>query len=159
GLWGGSGASTNSLSDTYRGPGPFSEPEAQAVRELVGTRQVVTLISNHTYSNLVLRPPGVLDFGFPLEEPQLAALGARMASRNGCSNTRGLGRNDTTETPETWPFGPAGAVSYPLKRVSSQSPPPFETGVVAEYLGLAPAAGAGRGGNRAAYYDMLEATA
>ena len=31
--------------------------------------------------------------------------------------------------------------------------------MVAEYLGLAPAEGAGQGGNREAYYEMLEATA
>ena len=31
--------------------------------------------------------------------------------------------------------------------------------MVGEYLGRAPAAGAGKGGNRAAYFDMLEATA
>ena len=37
--------------------------------------------------------------------------------------------------------------------------PPFEQGVVAEYLGQAPAAGAGKGGNREAYYEMLASTA
>jgi hypothetical protein len=159
GLWGGPGASPSSLSDTYRGPGPFSEPEVQAVRELVGTRQVVALISNHTYSNLVLRPPGVLDFGFPLEEPQLAALGAQLASHNGYSNIPGFGLYDTTGTTEDWTFWSAGAVSYTFEIGASEFHPPYETGVVAEYLGLPPAAGAGHGGNRAAYYDMLEATA
>jgi hypothetical protein len=33
--------------------------------------------------------------------------------------------------------------------------PPFATGVVAEYVGKAPAAGAGKGGNRQAFLDML----
>ena len=31
--------------------------------------------------------------------------------------------------------------------------------MVAEYLGLSPAAGAGKGGNREAYYEMLKSTA
>ena len=31
--WGGTGASTDPASDTYRGPGPWSEPETQAVHE------------------------------------------------------------------------------------------------------------------------------
>src|SRR5690606_15889333 len=59
GVWGGPGASATFADPTYRGPAPFSEPEIQNVRELVSSRQVTTLISNHTFSNLVLRPNGV----------------------------------------------------------------------------------------------------
>ena len=70
GLWGGSGASTLWFSDTFRGDGPFSEPEVQNVRRLQSTRPITNLITNHTYSNLVLRPPGVAAFGFPLDEPE-----------------------------------------------------------------------------------------
>ena len=44
---------------TYRGAEAFSEPETQNIRELVSSRQVTTLITNHTFSNLVLRPNGV----------------------------------------------------------------------------------------------------
>jgi hypothetical protein len=159
GLWGGSGASPAPLSDVYRGPGPFSEPETQNIRELVASRQVVSLITNHTFGNLVLRPPGVLDYGFPLEEPQMAALGARMTSRNGYANIPGFGLYDTTGTTEDWTFWSAGGLGYTFEIGPNEFHPPYETGVVAEYLGLAPAAGAGKGGNRAAYYDMLEATA
>ena len=90
GLWGGSGASVNWSDDTFRGDAPFSEPEVQNVRELVSSRQVTNLITNHTYSNLVLRPPGVADFGFPLEEPAYKALGASLTAHNGYSNDPGL---------------------------------------------------------------------
>ncbi len=69
GLWGGAGASTDWSDDTYRGDGPFSEPETQNIHELAQSRQITNLITNHTYSNLVLRPPGVAEMGFPLEEP------------------------------------------------------------------------------------------
>ncbi len=79
GIWGGAGASTNWSDDTYRGDAPFSEPESQNIRDLQSTRSITNLITNHTFSNLVLRPPGVADFGAPLEEPQYKALGARMA--------------------------------------------------------------------------------
>src|SRR5215213_3667032 len=65
GIWGGGGASTNWSNDTYRGDGPFSEPETRNIRELQSTRSVTNLITNHTFSNLVLRPPGVADYGFP----------------------------------------------------------------------------------------------
>ena len=59
GFWGGPGASANWRSDTYRGDGPGSEPETDNIRRLVSQRQVTNLITNHTYSNLVLRVPGV----------------------------------------------------------------------------------------------------
>lgn len=159
GLWGGSGASLTPTNDAYRGPAPFSEPEAQNIRELVGSRPVTVLVTNHTYSNLILRPPGTVDQGFPLDEPQQAALGALMASRNGYENIPGYGLYDTTGTTEDWTFWTAGALSYTFEIGPSEFHPPYETGVVAEYLGLPPAAGAGKGGNRAAFYDALEATA
>ena len=98
GLWGGPGASTSVNNDTYRGPSPFSEPETQNIRELVASRQVVMVVSNHTYSNLVLRAPGTVDQGFPLDEPQQAALGAQMASHNGYDSIPGFGLYDTTGT-------------------------------------------------------------
>jgi hypothetical protein len=158
GFWGGSGASLNPLDETYRGTGPFSEPESQNVRKLVGERQVTNLITNHTYSNLLLRVPGVADVGFPLEEPQYKALGAKMAAHNGYSNIPGFGLYDTTGGTEDWTFWSAGPLSYTFEIGPDEFHPPYETGVVAEYLGKAPAEGAGKGGNRAAYYDMLEAT-
>ena len=159
GLWGGSGASTSVQNDTYRGPGPFSEPEVQNIRELVGSRQVSVLVTNHTYGNLILRPPGTFAMGAPVDEPVLAALGATMASRNGYDNIPGYGLYDTTGTTEDWTFWTAGTLSYTFEIGPSEFHPPFETGVVAEYLGLAPAAGAGMGGNRAAFYDALAAAA
>ncbi len=159
GLWGGAGASLNPLGETYRGPGPFSEPEIQNVRELIATRQIVTLITNHTYSNLVLRVPGTIDQGFPLEEPLYKALGARMAAHNRYDNIPGFGLYDTTGAAEDWSFWSAGGLGFTFEIGPDEFHPPFETGVVAEYLGLAPAAGAGQGGNREAYYEMLAATA
>jgi hypothetical protein len=159
GLWGGGGASVNWSDDTYRGDEPFSEPEVQNVRELISSRQVTNLITNHTYSNLVLRPPGVADFGFPLEEPQYKALGASMAAHNGYSNDPGFGLYDTTGSTEDWSFWTTGGLAFTFEIGGSEFHPPFASGVEAEYLGLPPAAGAGKGGNREAYYAMLDATA
>jgi hypothetical protein len=159
GLWGGAGASVTWFDDTFRGDAPFSEPEVQNVRELVSSRQVTNLITNHTYSNLVLRPPGVADFGFPLEEPAYRALGASLAAHNGYSNDPGFGLYDTTGATEDWSFWSTGGFAFTFEIGPEEFHPPYATGVEAEYLGLAPAAGAGRGGNREAYYTMLEATA
>jgi hypothetical protein len=159
GLWGGSGASVSWFDDTFRGDAPFSEPEVQNIRELVSSRQVTNLITNHTYSNLVLRPPGVADFGFPLEEPQYKALGASLTAHNGYSNDPGFGLYDTTGTTEDWSFWSTGGFAFTFEIGPDEFHPPYARGVEAEYLGLRPAAGAGKGGNREAYYTMLEATA
>jgi Zinc carboxypeptidase len=158
-FWGGSGASVDPLDDTFRGTGPFSEPETQNIRELQSTRTITNLITNHTFSNLILRPPGVVDVGPPLEEPLLKDLGARMAGHNGYSNIPGYGLYDTTGSTEDWTFWVAGSLGYTFEIGDVDFHPPYEQGVVAEYLGLAPAAGAGLGGNREAYYEMLESTA
>jgi Zinc carboxypeptidase len=159
GLWGGSGASVTWFDETFRGDAPFSEPEVQNVRELISARQVTNLITNHTYSNLVLRPPGVADFGFPLEEPIYRALGASLAAHNGYSNDPGFGLYDTTGATEDWSFWSTGGLAFTFEIGGTEFHPPYADGVEAEYLGLPPAAGAGKGGNREAYYAMLQATA
>ena len=159
GFWGGGGASPNPLSDTFRGTGPFSEPETQNVRALHSERQITNLITNHTFSNLVLRPPGVADVGFPLEEPLLKDLGAKMTSHNDYANDPSFALYDTTGATEDWTFWTAGGLGYTFEIGPNEFHPPYQDGVVAEYLGLAPAEGAGQGGNREAYYEMLEATA
>jgi hypothetical protein len=159
GFWGGPGASTERLAADFRGTGPFSEPETQNIRWLHSERQITNLITNHTYSNLLLRPPGVVDVGFPLDEPLLKDLGARMAAHNGYANGPSFGLYDTTGATEDWTFWTAGGLGYTFEIGPTEFHPPYQTGVVAEYRGLAPAEGAGKGGNREAYYEMLASTA
>ena len=159
GLWGGSGASLTWFDDTFRGDAPFSEPETQNIRELISSRQVTNLITNHTYSNLVLRPPGVASFGFPLEEPEYKALGASLAAHNGYSNIPGFGLYDTTGATEDWSFWSTGGWAFTFEIGPDEFHPPYAKGVEDEYRGEDLAAGAGKGGNREAYYTMLQATA
>ena len=158
GFWGGPGASPIWSSDTYRGPRPFSEPETQNVRELVSERQVTTLISNHTYSNLVLRPPGQFDTQAPADEPVYRALGRDLARNNGYTNQPSSALYETTGTTEDWSYWNTGGLGFTFEIGESEFHPPYRTGVVAEYLGRAPAPGAGEGGNRGAYFRMLGAT-
>lgn len=54
------GSSTSPSSDTYRGPSPFSEPETQAMRDLVNSRRFRVALNYHTYSNLLIYPYGAL---------------------------------------------------------------------------------------------------
>ncbi len=163
GLWGGPGASDVFADPTYRGPAPFSEPEIQNVRELVSSRQVTTLISNHTFSNLVLRPNGVHPDtighdGHPVgdapDEEGLKALGAKMAAANGYANIHGWELYDTTGTTEDWSYNATGGYGYTFEIGANEFHPPFPE-VVDEYLGAGQYAGKG---NREAFLIALENT-
>ncbi|MBN1164205.1 MAG: immune inhibitor A [Candidatus Krumholzibacteriota bacterium] len=52
------GSSPNTSSPTYRGPGPFSEPETQAVRDFCNTREFTASLSYHSYGELIIYPWG-----------------------------------------------------------------------------------------------------
>ncbi len=53
-----SGSSSSSSEETYRGTGPFSEPESQALRDFIQSHQFEITVSYHSYSNLILWPWG-----------------------------------------------------------------------------------------------------
>ena len=152
GLWGGPGASALPLYDTYRGAGPFSEPESQNIRELISSRQVTTLITNHTFSNLVLRPPGVRAQGPPPDEQIYAALGARMAAQNGYTNQPSYALYDTTGTTEDWSYYATGGLGYTFEIGSEFFHPAYEK-TIAEYRGAGALAGKG---NRGAYLLAMQ---
>ena len=60
--WGGPGSSGNTNSDTYRGSGPFSEPETQAIRDdVMAQSNTVAFFDVHCYSQLILWPYGYDD--------------------------------------------------------------------------------------------------
>jgi hypothetical protein len=165
GFWGGPGTAGTvpeptserpaGLADpTYRGPGPFSEPETQNIRELVSGEHVTTLITNHTFSNLVLRPPGLRAQGDTADEAIYADLGARMAAQSGYTNQHSYQLYDTTGTTEDWSYYATGGLGYTFE-IGEEFHPPFPT-VVDQYLGAGPYAGKG---NREAYLIALENTA
>ena len=54
--WGEAGASSNTGSDTYRGPSAFSEPCTQAVRDFATKHKFTSSVSFHSYSQLILWP-------------------------------------------------------------------------------------------------------
>jgi Zinc carboxypeptidase len=161
GFWGGPGASDQLADPTYRGASPFSEPETQNIRELISGRQVTTMITTHTFSNLVLRPNGVhpqtegpdgLPIGDPPDEAPLKALGARMAAQNGYRNIHGWELYDTTGTTEDWSYNATGGFGYTFEIGPREFHPPFPE-VVDEYLGAGEYAGKG---NREAFLIALE---
>jgi len=175
-FWGGPGASGDATNETYYGPGPFSEPETKNIRQLVSTRQVTTLITNHTFSALVLRPPGLASQPDPIDEPIYKALGDAMSAENGYSSQKGYELYDTSGTTEDWSYNATGGLGFTYEIYCDGIPDPTPvigdprcTGnfhptypnVVAEYDGTSSFANAstGGGGNREAYFLALENTA
>jgi PAS domain-containing protein len=162
GYWGGPGASDLFTDPTYRGGEAFSEPETQNIRELVSSRQVTTLITNHTFSNLVLRPNGAapdlvppsegLPLGDPYDEEALKALGDHMAAQNGYTSQHAWELYDTTGSTEDWSYNATGGFGYTFEIGADEFHPPFPA-VVDEYLGAGEYTGKG---NREAYLLALE---
>ncbi|MEV3989918.1 M14 family zinc carboxypeptidase [Streptomyces sp. NPDC049837] len=164
GFWGGPGAAAEPVQATYRGAAPFSEPETRNIRELVSGRQVTGLITNHTFSNLVLRPNGVapdtvgpdgLPIGNPPDEAAMKELGDRMADQNGYTSQHSWELYDTTGTTEDWSYNATGGYGYTFEIGPDEFHPPFPE-VVDEYVGAGPYAGKG---NREAFLLALESAA
>ena len=162
-FWGGPGASAEPADPTYHGPARFSEPETRAVRHLVRHRHVTTLITNHTFSNLVLRPNGVnpqtigpdgLPVGAAADEAAMRRLGKRMTNQNGYANQHGWELYDTTGTTEDWSYNGTGGYGYTFEIGDKEFHPPYQQ-VVGQYLGRGEYAGKG---NREAYFIALKNT-
>jgi hypothetical protein len=157
GFWGGFGASTEWYDDTFRGDGPGDTPEVDAVRQLVSDRAVTVLITNHTYSNLILRPPSLVSTGKAPDELQYKALADSMAEANQYTSQSAYQLYDTSGSTEDWSYWNTGGYGFTFEIGPDNFHPEFADAVVGEYLGLAPAAGEGLGGNREAYYRAAEA--
>jgi hypothetical protein len=69
---GSSGATAN---ETYRGPGPASEPETKAIMAFHGAHPPAASVSYHTYSGLVLFPYGFRQGALAPDLPIYRALG------------------------------------------------------------------------------------
>lgn len=161
GLWGGPGAASEFVDPTYRGAEPFSEPETRNIQELISSRQVTMMISNHTFSNLVLRPNGVHPdtigpdghpVGDPPDEEAMKQIGADFADQNGYQNIHGWQLYDTTGTTEDWSYNATGGYGFTFEIGPHEFHPPFPD-VVEEYLGAGEYAGRG---NREAYLRAFE---
>ncbi len=80
------GSSPVPASDVYRGTGPFSEPEPEAVRRLVLGRSFRAMISFHSFSQVILYPWGYVNTPAPTEtelDAVARAMSGLMAAVNG----------------------------------------------------------------------------
>jgi Zinc carboxypeptidase len=136
-LWGGLGASPDPTSQAYHGPGPFSEPETQAVRDYTRTHQVTALITLHNVAALVLRPPGLHDGGLAPDETRMKQLGDAMAADAGYTSEFGFQLYDTAGTTEDYTYAAQGGYGFTIEI----GPPngsfhmPYQVGFVDEWTG------------------------
>lgn len=142
--WGGNGASSYYAADDYRGPGPFSEPEAQAVHEFSQRLQITNFQTIHNIAALVLRPPGFRAQGLAPDEERLKALGDAMEAATGYSSEYGFQLYEVTGATEDWNYDAQGAFGYTIElggRSGFQGP--FKDNVVDQYIGTGARRGKG----------------
>ena len=75
-----------------------------------------------------------------------------MASHNQYTSQASYQLYDTSGSTEDWSYWITGGLGFTFEIGPDGFHPEYEDAVVGEYLGVQPAAGAGEGGNREAYY-------
>jgi carboxypeptidase T len=158
--WGGEGGTDFPTSETYRGPSPFSEPEAQNIRELISGQQVVTMITNHTFGNEILRQPGAED-DFPTpDEPLYKSLGDEMAGDAGYASIVSYtlyAPNDHVGTTDGWSYFTTGGLGYVIESMPSAFHPPYAQ--VVQHYELGSGSGGTAEGLRGAFFAALASSA
>lgn len=143
--WGGNGASTDAHEETYRGPGPWSEPESRAVHELTQRLQVTGFQLIHNVAGQVLRPPGFSALGRAPDEPALKRLGDAMADATGYQSQYGYELYEVTGATEDWNYSAQNAFGYTIELGGTGFQGPYQENVIDQYLGVAGTATAGKG--------------
>jgi carboxypeptidase A5 len=120
--WGGEGASALGSDETYRGAGPFSEPETQAMRDFIlANPRIVIAVDIHSYSQLILSPWSYTAAPCPdasIFDILNAGFEAAVESVHGMNYT--AGPTYTTIYPASgaagdWTYGAAGALGWGME--------------------------------------------
>lgn len=101
------GSSPNTWSETYRGIGPFSEPETQHMRDFISAHNFIITLYNHSYSNLVLYPYGY-DQVYTPDNAIFAAMADSVAAFNGYTPEPAWGLYVTNGDSDDWGYGEQG---------------------------------------------------
>ncbi len=121
GEWGGAGTSHDPSSSTYCGESPFSEPETQAVRDLVEAHDFQIGIDFHTSGDLVMWPWNY-DYVLAPDDADLVRIGEEMAALNGYTPEQGVVLYATTGDSTDWMYGGADVYPYCIEIGSEQHP-------------------------------------
>ena len=155
--WGGSGSSSDPTSQGFRGPSPFSEPEADAVHDYSASVHPTVFITNHTFTDdgKWLRQPGFDDvIAVTEDETAMKSLGDSMAMATGWTSELGYDTlGDITGATEDWNYFAQGTYGYTPEARGPNFHGTYANMVVAEYLGT------GAGGVREAFVRAGEVAA
>jgi len=121
------GSSPNTGSNTYRGTGPFSEPESQAIRDFFAQHHFLSLISYHSFGSVILFPWGYT-FQPTDQDVLLKDLASNMSQRmqtvNGNIYTFGQASGSlytTNGSTTDWSFGTYNIPSFTFELPPSSS--------------------------------------
>ena len=111
-LWGDQqgGSSNDMWAQTYRGAAPFSEPEVANVRDIILSRTVTGVITNHTVQASVLRAGG----GMAPEDVHIRTIGQKMADLLKFMNNGTVGY-PTTGTTDDWAYWAIGSYGFTIE--------------------------------------------
>ena len=104
------GSSPSTSSETYRGPSPFSEPEATSIRDFAIDHEFTIALSYHSYGNMFLYPWGYMP-GFTEDQDVFHTIAESLAAYNGYA----IGNNGsgliyaTNGDSDDWFYGDAAA--------------------------------------------------
>jgi carboxypeptidase T len=113
--WGTGGSSTNTSSDTFMGPKPFSEPETLAIKTYVETHQNITiLLSFHTFSELILYPWGHKFTGIEVTRDQQVhqTMAEKMAEWNNYTPQQSSALYQASGDTTDWSYGEHKIISF-----------------------------------------------
>ncbi|MEB3327680.1 MAG: M14 family metallopeptidase [Candidatus Sericytochromatia bacterium] len=112
--WGQVGTSSNPEADTFGGRAGFSEPETQAMRDLMRRIRPTYLLTFHSYSNMVLWPWGYTDE--PPPDPRLALVGRKLGELSGYeAGQSGPALYPTAGDDTDWAFAELGTLAYTIE--------------------------------------------
>ncbi|MFQ5856417.1 MAG: M14 family metallopeptidase [Anaerolineae bacterium] len=109
------GSSSEPCNLTYRGSAPFSEPETQAIRDVVQQERFDLLLSLHAYGDAILYPWGYTDQPAPDAE-NLRRIADRLAQASGyeAMQSWGIGYLSSGDTTD-WTYGELGIPSFTVE--------------------------------------------
>jgi hypothetical protein len=121
-LWGGPGTTPTPVTQDHCGAAPFSEPEAENIRRLVLSRHITTLLTHHTYGDMVLRAWGHTR-DEPAEEAVLKELADAFAASNGYDSMKGIDLYATTGVTDDWAYAATSGIGFCFEHGPSFHPP------------------------------------
>lgn len=112
--WARGGSSSYPPSDTFHGPGPFSEPETQAIKKFVEDRpELRGMISFHSFGELILYPwSGSFDSVGGADLAAFKDWGDQMAASNGYRNQQSSDLYISTGDTCDWAYEAAGVFCF-----------------------------------------------